>query len=175
MSILFWAERDTAGDTTILTEKLLDTGAQVYTPSKVSGDFGAGALKSSSRERERCCQMIYIRSENELKKSQKNNRRSYDQILWDNVWKWGLKTVRQSLPNGVTFAKSKQIHRNDGNGEREIKEELCSTPNFLFLPFSRVEPRRLLSNNGSEAWIEKVHCNRILQKSEHVCQSGWYI
>ena len=27
----------------------LDTGAQVYTPSKVSGDFGAGALKSSSR------------------------------------------------------------------------------------------------------------------------------
>ena len=59
----------------------LDTGAQVYTPSKVSGDFGAGALKSSSRERERCCQMIYIPAENELKKSQKNNPRSYDQIL----------------------------------------------------------------------------------------------
>ena len=67
----------------ICISKILDTGAQVYTPSKVSGDFGAGALKSStgSRERERCCQMIYIRAENELKKSQKNNRRSYDQIL----------------------------------------------------------------------------------------------
>ena len=71
----------------LVHKELLDTGAQVYTPSKVSGDFGAGALKSSSRERERCCQMIYIPAENELKKSKKITgvlMTSYLEIMYSN-------------------------------------------------------------------------------------------
>ena len=47
---------------------VLDTGAQVYTPSKVSRDFGVGALKSSSRKWERGHRMIYHKKKKRSKK-----------------------------------------------------------------------------------------------------------